>query len=97
MDRRDYILRLIEQADRAPIALRERILGREATIEEVREAPQRARVPYGLVRPLAGNLVDVCETAVRIEEIEARLEPSPDPAPRTVRHTRTRRRAATPA
>lgn len=149
MDRRDYILRLIEQAGRALIALRDRILGLEASTEQVREALrqaarlggldyelaramtprtlammvapggevepgrcwvlaesfyldgleaslddrpgearealERARLLYGLLRPLAGNLVGIPEAGERIAEIEDRLDRLPPRRARTLR------------
>jgi hypothetical protein len=137
MDRRDYIMRLIEQVGQALIALRRRILAREATATETREelraaaraggldfdlaramtsetlmmmvAPggevdpgrcwllaemfylegveaeltgrvveardslQRAAFLFGMLQPIAGNLVGLPEATPRIEEIERRL------------------------
>lgn len=154
MDRRDYIMRLIEQAGQALIALRDRILGREASAGEVRDALRqaallggldydvakamtaetlaamvapagevepgrcwvlaetfyldgleaslggrsaearemlgRARLLYGLLRPLAGNLVGVPEADVRIAEIERRLDRLPPPRRRAVGRGRGR-------
>ncbi len=137
MDRRDYVMRLIEQVGQMLLALRRRILAREVTTSETREelraaaraggldydlaramtpdtlllmvAPggevdpgrcwllaemfylegveaelvgqvgeardslERAAFLFGMLQPIAGNLVGLPESAPRIEEIERRL------------------------
>ena len=148
MDRRDYIMRLIEQVGQALIALRRRILAREATASETRRelraaargggldfdlaramtsetlllmvAPggevdpgrcwllaemfylegveaelagrvgeahdslQRAAFLFGMLQPIAGNLVGLPEATPRIEEIERRLTGLPPARRRSV-------------
>ncbi len=149
MDRRDYIMRLIEQLGQILIALRHRILNESTTGEEVRgeletaarmggldldlarvmtpdsllmmvapggevdpgrcwllgelfylegleaavadrpskarSALERAGFLYGMLQPIAGNLVGFTEAATRVEEIERRLAELPPPRRRSRR------------
>lgn len=157
MDRRDYIMRLIEQLGQILIALRARILGKTATGEEVRgeleaaarmggldldlaramtpdsllmmvapggevdpgrcwllgelfylegleaavagrtsearSALERAGFLYGMLQPVAGNLVGFAEAATRVDEIEQRLAELPPPRRRSRRPARAGARA----
>jgi hypothetical protein len=142
VDRRDYIMRLIEQVGQALIALRRRILARggldfdlaramtsetlllmvapggevdpgrcwllaemfylegvEAELSgwvgEARDSLQRAAFLFGMLQPIAGNLVGLPEAGPRIEEIERRLTGLPPARRRTVT-TPTSRAIVTP-
>ena len=73
MDQRDYILRMIEQAGRALIALRNTILGRAEDPTDVREQLERAARQGGVDLALARTMTP--ETLVMMVTIAGTVEP----------------------